>query len=63
MSNKISQQPCPICKKLIVIIGLNNKKQKIGSCGHVWSFKKTKSSKIMDRKYVVTRFGLELKTT
>jgi hypothetical protein len=36
----------------------NNKK--IGSCGHTWKFKQSKSAKLMDRKYVKTEFGLEL---
>jgi hypothetical protein len=44
------------------IIGKDSKGRKIGSCGHSWSFKKTKSSKMMDRKYVTTKFGLELKS-
>jgi hypothetical protein len=43
------------------ITGTDNKNRKIGSCGHVWSFKKTRSAKKLDRKYVVTPFGLELR--
>jgi|WetSurMetagenome_2_1015567.scaffolds.fasta_scaffold1672045_1 hypothetical protein len=53
--------PCPICKKLIFVIGTNRKGKKIGSCGCTWKFKKTKSAKEMDRKYVQTPTGLELR--
>ena len=31
-------------------------------CGHTIKFKKTRSQKEMDRKYVATEFGLELKS-
>jgi hypothetical protein len=55
----ISQQPCPICHQVVVIIGQEGKK-KLASCGHKWSFKKTKSQKDMDKKYIKTEWGLEL---
>jgi len=57
--NKTSKFPCPICKKLMWVVGQNNKGEKIGSCGHEWSFKRTRSQKEMDRKYITTPFGLE----
>jgi len=52
---------CPICKKEMFIIGEDNNKKKLTSCGHSFSFKLTKSKKMMDRKYVSTPWGLELK--
>lgn len=55
----VSQQPCPICHQVIIIIG-NDGKKKLASCGHKWSFKKTRSQKEMDRKYKKTEYGLEL---
>lgn len=56
-----SAYPCPICKKQMVIIGANNKGKKIGSCGCTWKFKKSRSAKEIDRKYVKTPDGgLEL---
>jgi hypothetical protein len=59
---KPSMRPCPICKNIIFVIGVNNKGKKIGSCGCTWKFKKTKSSKDLDRKYVRTADGgLELR--
>lgn len=60
MTQKISQKPCPICRKMIVIVGTSPKGEKIGSCGHKWHFKQTKSQKDMKRKYVETPWGLEL---
>lgn len=58
--NKTSMYPCPICHKMMCIIGTTDKGEKLSSCGHKWKFKKTKSQKQMDRKYVVTEYGLEL---
>jgi len=58
---KQSIYPCPICQQPMTIIGLNNKNKKIASCGHVFSFRKTKSAKMLDRKYIQTPFGLELR--
>jgi hypothetical protein len=55
-----SERPCPICKTMMIVIGTNKKGKKIGSCGCAFHFKKTKSQKDMDRKYVQTEFGLEL---
>lgn len=60
MHNKISQKPCPICHEMGIIIGQTPKGEKIASCGHKFSFKKTKSQKDMDRKFVMTPWGLEL---
>jgi len=60
MSN-LSLKPCPICKKMMWVIGTDAKGKKITSCGHKFRFKKTKSQKDMDRKYVRTPDGgLEL---
>lgn len=60
--SKPSLRPCPICKNIIFVIGVNNKGKKIGSCGCTWKFKKTKSAKDLDRKYVKTADGgLELR--
>ena len=53
--------PCPICQTDMVIVGTNSKGKKIGSCGHVWRFKKTRAAKFLDNKYVKTKWGLELK--
>jgi hypothetical protein len=58
---KLSGRPCPICGDVMWIIGLTDKKEKLTSCGHVFSFKKTKSQKDMDRKYIRTEWGLELR--
>ena len=43
-----------------MIIGQDNKGKKIASCGHRFKFKRTKSQKDMDRKYIRTAYGLEL---
>jgi hypothetical protein len=58
--NKISQKPCPICQQLSITIGCDKKGKKILSCGHTVSFKRTRSEKEMDRKYISTPYGLEL---
>ena len=60
MKNQNSNHPCPICQKMSYIIGKDNKGKKIGSCGCSWRFKKTRSQKEMDRKYIKTEYGLEL---
>jgi hypothetical protein len=60
MSSKASTHPCPICKEQMVVIGKTDKGEKITSCGHKYHFKKTRSQKEMDRRYVVTPWGLEL---
>lgn len=57
--NKISIKPCPICKKMCWIVGTNKKGEKLASCGHTFKFKKTRSEKLMDRKYIETPWGLE----
>lgn len=53
--------PCPICRKKMFIIGKSDKGEKLTSCGHAFKFKKTRSQKEMDRKYIRTPDGgLEL---
>lgn len=44
----------------MLIIGRTKKGEKLTSCGHAFKFKKTKSQKEIDRKYVQTPWGLEL---
>lgn len=57
----VSNYPCPICHKKMFIIGKSAKGEKLTSCGHAFKFKKTRSQKEMDRKYVRTPDGgLEL---
>ena len=56
----VSERPCPICKKTIWVIGKTIKGESIAGCGHVFKFKKSKSAKDLDRKYVTTPWGLEL---
>lgn len=63
MNKNISAKPCPICQKLAFTIGSDKKGKKILSCGHAVKFKKTRSQKEMDRKYVQTEFGLELRSS
>jgi len=58
--NKISLKPCPICKKMCWIMGTTKKGEKLASCGHAFKFKKTRSEKLMDRKYIRTEWGLEI---
>lgn len=60
MSNKISYRPCPICREKVYVVGIDDKKKKILSCGHSVRFKRTLSQKLFDRKYVKTEWGLEL---
>jgi hypothetical protein len=45
---------------MVMIIGQDSRGKKIASCGHKFKFKKTKSQKDMDRKYIETPWGLEL---
>jgi len=56
---KTSMYPCPICKEIMYIVGKTVSGKKIGSCGCVWKFKKTKSEKISNRRYINTEYGLE----
>lgn len=52
---------CPHCRDLQVLIGRKNNKKML-ACGHLIKFKKTKSAKDLDRKYVSTPDGgLELR--
>jgi len=45
----------------MVIIGIDKNGKKIASCGHAFKFKKSRSEKELDRKYVKTADGgLEL---
>lgn len=61
MSDKLSMKPCPICRTMMLVIGTDDKGRKLTSCGHRFKFKKTRSQKEMDRKYVRTPDGgLEL---
>ena len=60
-NSKPSMKPCPICREMMFVIGKTAKGKKIGSCGCRWHFKKTKSEKDMDRKYIQTDNGLEIK--
>lgn len=59
--DKVAGQPCPICHQVMFIIGETKKGAKLTSCGHKFKFKKTRSQKEMDRKYIETEFGLELR--
>jgi hypothetical protein len=54
-----SNYPCPICHKEMFIIGKDNKGYKIGSCGCKFHFKKTRSEKDIDRKFIMTPWGME----
>jgi hypothetical protein len=56
----ISKRPCPICKEIIWIAGKTKKGESIASCGHVFKFKKSRSEKDFDKKYVQTPYGYEL---
>lgn len=56
---KTSMYPCPICKEIMCIIGKTEKGEKLTSCGHKFKFKKTRSEKLSDRKYIKTEYGLE----
>lgn len=59
--SRFTLKPCPICSTMMWIIGTNAKGKKLTSCGHAFKFKKTRSQKDMDRKYVSTPDGgLEL---
>lgn len=59
--NKMSTKPCPICTKMMWVIGHTAKGEKLTSCGHKYHFKKTRSQKDMDRRYIRTPDGgLEL---
>jgi hypothetical protein len=55
----ISKYPCPICKTMMTVIGRTDKGDKLTSCGHSFKFKKTRSQKVNDRKYIKTPWGLE----
>ena len=60
MNSKVSQKPCPICHKLMFVIGKDCKGNSLTSCSHKFKFKKTKSQKDMNRKYIQMPWGLEL---
>lgn len=57
--NNMSKHPCPICGQIVIIIGKDSKNRSIAACGHAFKFKKTKSQKMMDKKYVTTEWGLQ----
>jgi len=57
--DKLSMKPCPICHKMSFIVGQTKNGKKLASCGHAFHFKKTKSQKDMDKKYIKTAYGLE----
>lgn len=57
MSTNYSSYPCPICHTKMLIIGRTKKGEKLTSCGHAFKFKKTRSEKEMDRKYIRTPDG------
>lgn len=54
-----SQHPCPICGKQMFIVGKDVKGKTLTSCGHVYKFKRSKSQKMAERKYIQTAWGLE----
>jgi len=58
--SKISTRPCPICKVEMFITGKTTKGESLTSCGHKFSFRRSRSQKDMDRKYVKTENGYEL---
>jgi hypothetical protein len=60
MSNVLRKIMCPVCKCLKCLIGFKNNK-KLLECGHIISFKKTKSEKDLDKKYIKTPWGFELR--
>ena len=51
---------CPICKTSELFLAIQGSKKLLG-CGHKIKFKKTRSQKDFDRKYVKTENGYELK--
>lgn len=59
-TNTTAKRFCPICKKLVNFFG-KVKGKTLTSCGCSWSFKKTRSQKEFDKKYVMTDWGLELR--
>ena len=54
-------RPCPICHKMMWIVGKTKNNKKITSCGHLFRFKKSKIERLIDQKYTKTSWGLELK--
>jgi hypothetical protein len=44
---------------MMMVIGTTSKGKKVASCGHEFSFKKTKSQKEAERNYIRTPYGLE----
>lgn len=55
----VLQKPCPICHQPMFILGKDSKNRSLTSCGHKFKFKKTKSQKDLDKKYIRTKWGLE----
>lgn len=58
--SQLSKHPCPICKNEMFIIGKTDKGESLTSCGCRFSFKKSRSQKVAERKYIRTPWGLEL---
>jgi hypothetical protein len=54
-------RPCPICKEMVFVMGKDKKNFTMVSCGHKYRFKMSRSQKDLERKYIKTEFGLELK--
>ena len=60
MTCQVSQKPCPICRKMMFVIGKNNNGGTLTSCGHRYKFKRTRSEKMLDRRYIKRPWGLEI---
>jgi hypothetical protein len=60
-SDNTKLRPCPICHEMMCIVGKTKNNKKLTSCGHTFKFKKTKFQKTLDKKYIKTPWGLELR--
>ncbi len=49
--------PCPICGDVMTIIGKATNGKKLTSCNHLFKFKRTRSEKYFDKKYIKTEDG------
>ena len=54
-------RPCPICNKMMWVVGKTKNNKKITSCGHIFRFRKSKFQKFLDKKYIETPWGLEIR--
>lgn len=61
MKDQASKRYCPICKKIVFFFG-KVEGETLTSCGHTWSFNKSRSQKDFDRKYIKTEWGFELRS-